>query len=351
MLLAKFIEGFIFGIKKTNRLDDDSRGEELLILADQVSTGIKEVEDQLNQGPVSQKENGGDEKEDADTVNREPENSLDKETIHKVGGEQTRWWLAVKEEEKGEGSRKDLLDLANNFYQKAQKENKEKTKTVEYVPYNPAKFPKDKKNTTIHDETVNNAIDVQENKIEETERTVADQIVDKVKMSIVAFDEEREDNLNLVSNDNNLNLVSNDNNLSSVSNDNNLNFVSNDNKGTGFFEEVDLAPTIGSGGGEKEEVIENKIEVDDNLETEGIGMFDKVGVLVKVEQMETKADFQDGKDINNDLMETEGTAESVVLMIEEETDENTLKTEAELEDEMLTDWFQKMEDALNGVQK
>ena len=342
MLLAKFIEGFIFGIKKTNRLDDDSRGEELLILADQVSTGIKEVEDQLNQGPVSQKENGGDEKEDADTVNREPENSLDKETIHEVGGEQTRWWLAVKEEEKGEGSRKDLLDLANNFYQKAQKENKEKTKTVEYVPYNPAKFPKDKKNTTIHDETVNNAIDVQENKIEETERTVADQIVDKVKMSIVAFDEEREDNLNLVSNDNNLSLVSNDNNL---------NFVSNDNKGTGFFEEVDLAPTIGSGDGEKEEVIENKIEVDDNLETEGIGMFDKVGVLVKVEQMETKADFQDGKDINNDLMETEGTAESVVLMKEEETDENTLKTEAELEDEMLTDWFQKMEDALNGVQK
>ena len=342
MLLAKFIEGFIFGIKKTNRLDGDSRGEELLILADQVSTGIKEVEDQLNQGPVSQKENGGDEKEDADTVNREPENSLDKETVHEVGGEQTRWWLAVKEEEKGEGSRKDLLDLANNFYQKAQKENKEKTKTVEYVPYNPAKFPKDKKNTTIHDETVNNAIDVQENKIEETERTVADQIVDKVKMSIVAFDEEREDNLNLVSNDNNLNLVSNDNNL---------NLVSNDNKGTGFFEEVDLAPTIGSGGGEKEEVIENKIEVDDNLETEGIGMFDKVGVLVKVEQMETKADFQDGKDINNDLMETEGTAESVVLMIEEETDENTLKTEAELEDEMLTDWFQKMEDALNGVQK
>ena len=342
MLLAKFIEGFIFGIKKTNRLDDDSRGEELLILADQVSTGIKEVEDQLNQGPVSQKENGGDEKEDADTVNREPENSLDKETIHEVGGEQTRWWLAVKEEEKGEGSRKDLLDLANNFYQKAQKENKEKTKTVEYVPYNPAKFPKDKKNTTIHDETVNNAIDVQENKIEETERTVADQIVDKVKMSIVAFDEEREDNLNLVSNDNNLSLVSNDNNL---------NFVSNDNKGTGFFEEVDLAPTIGSGGGEKEEVIENKIEVDDNLETEGIGMFDKVGVLVKVEQMETKADFQDGKDINNDLMETEGTAANVVLMIEEEIDENTLKTEAELEDEMLTDWFQKMEDALNGVQK
>ena len=319
MLLAKFIEGFIFGIKKTNRLDNDdvSGGEELLILADQVSTGIKEVEEQLNQAPVVPEENGSDENEAEDVVNRDPENSLEKETNEKAGGEQTRWWLAVKEEEKGEGSRKDLLDLANNFYQKAQKENKEKTKTVEYVPYNPAKFPKDKKNTTIHDETVNNAIDVQENKIEETERTVADQIVDKVKMSIVAFDEERGDNLNL------------------VSNDNNLNFVSNDNKGTGFFEEVDLAPTIGSGGGEKEEVIENKIEVDDNLETEGIGMFDKVGVAVKVEPVETKDEFQDDKE------------KEKLIMIEKE--KNLTKSEAELEDEMLTDWFQKMEDALNGV--
>ena len=102
MLLAKFIEGFIFGIKKkTNRVDDESRGEELLILADQVSTGIKEVEEKLNQAPVIQEENGSDEKEDADAVvSREPENSLDEEMILEIGGEQTRWWLGVKEEEK-----------------------------------------------------------------------------------------------------------------------------------------------------------------------------------------------------------------------------------------------------------
>ena len=80
MLLAKFVEGFIFGIqKKTNRLDDDDdlREEELLILADQVSTGIKEVEEQVNQvAQVIEEENRN---KDADPVTREPDKGLEKE--------------------------------------------------------------------------------------------------------------------------------------------------------------------------------------------------------------------------------------------------------------------------------
>mgnify|MGYP001489309249 CR=1 FL=1 len=82
MLLAKFIEGFIFGIKKTNRLDDNdnvSGGNELLILADQVSTGIKEVEEQLKQAPVLREQNGSNENEAEDVVPY-PENTLEKET-------------------------------------------------------------------------------------------------------------------------------------------------------------------------------------------------------------------------------------------------------------------------------
>lgn len=236
MLHAKFIEGFIFGIKKTNRLDDNvSGGKELLILADKVSTGIKEVEEQLNQAHVLREQNGSNENETEDVVSSDPENSLEKETSEKAGGEQTRWWLGgteKEEEQEGvkeveqeeeqqeekteeeeqqeeveqqqektkeeESSRKDLLDLANNFYQKAHMENQDKVKTVEYVPYDAKTFPKGHKNTTILDEVVTiDTIDVVEGKkIEETERMEADQIVAKVKISIVEFDKKREENLN-----------------------------------------------------------------------------------------------------------------------------------------------------------
>merc|ERR1719278_1726016 len=88
--------------------------------------------------------------------------------------------------------------MANDFYHKAHKENLEKVKTIEYVPYNPTTFPKEGKNTTSHDELVTiNTIDVVEGmKFEETERMKGDQIVDKVKISIVEFDKEREEDLN-----------------------------------------------------------------------------------------------------------------------------------------------------------
>ena len=370
MLLAKFVEGFIFGIqKKTNRLDDDddSREEELLILADQVSTGIKEVEEQVNQvAQVIEEENRN---KDANAVTREPDKGLEKEKSEKeVGGEQTRWWLGVKKEEDSnkkeeeehgnkeeeeeeveehgketveEGSRKDLLDLANNFYQKAHKENHEKIKTVEYVPYDPAKFPKGDKNI------VNNTIDIQGSKIEETERMDAEQIVDKVKMSIVEFDKEMGEDLILVSNkDRGENSINNKGNGFNKENEENYILVSNSNKGTGLFQEVNLAPTFTKEvGGEKKEELEKD---DDNVETEGVGMFDNVGVPVNVEPVETKTEIQVGKETNNELIEKEATKEKVATT-EEEKEKNLLKSEAELEDEMLTDWFQKMEDALNGV--
>ena len=400
MLLAKFIEGFIFGIKKTNRLDDNdnvSGGKELLILADQVS--IKEVEEQLKQAPVLREQNGSNENEAEDVVirdpekvedvvNRDPEKSLEKETSEKAGGEQTRWWLGgtekeeeqegVKEveqeeeqqeekteeeeqqeeveqqqektkEEEEESSRKDLLDLANNFYQKAHMENQDKVKTVEYVPYDAKTFPKGHKNTTILDEVVTiDTIDVVDGKkIEETERMEADQIVDKVKISIVEFDKEREENLNNnketgfdEEKEENLILLNTNNKGTEFNKDReeNLMLVSSSNKGTGLFEEVDLTPAIIKEANDgKTEEIEKAIKDEGIVETEDIGMFDKVSVTVNVEPVETKDEFQDDKE------------KEKLIMTEKEKEKNLIKSEAELEDEMLTDWFQKMEDALNGV--
>ena len=394
MLLAKFIEGFIFGIKKTKRLDENP-GEELLILADKVSTGIKEVEDQLddeeellmmadqvstgigeedvNQAGVVEEEDGRGEKEDAvgepetssgvggdgiggnslenngTEVVGEPENSLDKETIKEVDDsveEETRWWLAFKEEEENsetaeeEGSRKDLLDLANNFYQKAH--HKEKIKTAEYVPFDPTVFMDGEEKTTINDELINNTID-------ETERMDGDQIVNKVKISMKEFNKEIDDDMNKGTGfnneiDDNLILVNANKGTGFNKEIDNLGLVSSDNKGEGFFEEVDLAPTIvivDVGG--KEEKFEK--ENDENAKSEGVGLFDKVDVVVEVKPVGTKMEFENDKEMKDQLKEV--TTENVVQLVidKEEID----KTESQLEDQMLTDWFQKMEDALNGV--
>ena len=392
MLLAKFIEGFIFGIKKTKRLDENP-GEELLILADKVSTGIKEVEDQLdddfeeellmmadqvstgieeedvNQAAVVEEEDGRDADAEPETssgvggdgtganslenngteVVGEPENSLDKETIKEVDDsveEETRWWLAFKEEEENsetaeeEGSRKDLLDLANNFYQKAHQ--KEKIKTAEYVPFDPTVFMDGEEKTTINDELINNTID-------ETERMDGDQIVNKVKISMKEFNKEIDDDMNKGTGfnneiDDNLILVNANKGTGFNKEIDNLGLVSSDNKGEGFFEEVDLAPTIvivDVGG--KEEKFEK--ENDENAKSEGVGLFDKVDVVVEVKPVGTKMEFENDKEMNDQLKEV--TTENVVQLVidKEEID----KTESQLEDQMLTDWFQKMEDALNGV--
>ena len=386
-------EGFIFGIKKTKRLDENP-GEELLILADKVSTGIKEVEDQLdeedllmiadqlstgtgeedvNQAAVVEEEDGRGEKEDAvgepetssgvggdgiggnslenkgTEVVGEPENSLDKETIKEVDDsveEETRWWLAFKEEEENsetaeeEGSRKDLLDLANNFYQKAH--HKEKIKTAEYVPFDPTVFMDGEEKTTINDELINNTID-------ETERMDGDQIVNKVKISMKEFNKEIDDDMNKGTGfnkeiDDNLILVNANKGTGFNKEIDNLGLVSSDNKGEGFFEEVDLAPTIvivDVGG--KEEKFEKENEK--NAKSEGVGLFDKVDVVVEVKPVGTKMEFENDKEMNDQLKEV--TTENLVQLVidKEEID----KTESQLEDQMLTDWFQKMEDALNGV--
>ena len=74
MLLSKFIEGFVFGVSKTNRLDNinNSEEEKLLLIAKQVSTGTNKVEEQIKQKTPQIQE------KKADVVKR-PEASLKEE--------------------------------------------------------------------------------------------------------------------------------------------------------------------------------------------------------------------------------------------------------------------------------
>ena len=322
MLLSKFIEGFVFGVSKTNRLDNINNSEEdkLVLVAMEVSTGTNKVEEQIKQKTPQIQEKKAD-------VVESPEASL-KEEQNKNAGGATHLVVGVKEESK---KKIDILNLPNkNFYQQTEEKPGEGVQSVEYVPYDPTIFP----NTLINDEIVNNAID-------ETTRMKEDPIEDKVKISLKEF------NLD-------------------------LNSVTSNNKGSGLFEEVNLAPIIAS---ERGEEFEKETKKNQKVEKEKLLIVEiepvEEGELA-VQNLDTKGKLQRkgntnennnlktlGEDFNRnaqtskselDLNHVPAEEYNTLAVIGKQFKDNLEKTRSEVEEEMLKDWFQKMEDALKEVQ-
>ena len=323
MLLSKFIEGFVFGVSKTNRLDNINNSEEdkLVLVAMEVSTGTNKVEEQIKQKTPQIQEKKAD-------VVESPEASL-KEEQNKNAGGATRLVVGVKEESKKKIT--DILNLPNkDFYQQNEEKPGEDVQSVEYVPYDPTIFP----NTLINDEIVNNAID-------ETTRMKEDPIEDKVKISLKEF------NLD-------------------------LNSVTSNNKGSGLFEEVNLAPIIAS---ERGEEFEKETKKNQKVEKEKLLIVEiepvEEGELA-VQNLDTKGKLQRkgntnennnlktlGEDFNRnaqtskselDLNHVPAEEYNTLAVIGKQFKDNLEKTRSEVEEEMLKDWFQKMEDALKEVQ-
>ena len=315
MLLSKFIEGFVFGVSKTNI--NNAEEEKLLLIAKQVSTGTNKVEEQIKQKTPQIQE------KKADAVER-PEASL-KEEQNKNAGGATHLVVGVKEESKKKIN--DILNVPNkNFYQQTEEKPGEDVQSVEYVPYDPTIFPK----TLINDEIVNNAID-------ETTRMKEDPIEDKVKISLKEF------NLD-------------------------LNSVTSNNKGSGLFEEVNLAPIVAS---ERGEEFEKETKKNQKVEKERLLIVEiepvEEGELA-VENLNTKGKLQRkgntnennnlktlGEDFNRnaqtskpelDLNHVLAEEYNTLAVIGKQFKDNLEKTRSEVEEEMLKDWFQKMEDAL-----
>ena len=307
MLLSKFIEGFVFGVSKTNRLDNmnNSEEEKLLLVAKQVSTGTNKVKERIQQKTPQIQE------KKADVVEK-PEASL-KEEQNKNAEGATHLVVGVKEESKKKIN--DILNLPNkNFYQHT------------ILP-----------NTLINDEIVNNAID-------ETTRMKEDPIEDKVKISLKEF------NLD-------------------------LNSVTSNNKGSGLFEEVNLAPIVEN---ERGEEFEKDTKNNQKVETERLLIVDiepvEEGELAvqNLDTFKSKGKLQRkgntnennnlktlGEDFNRnaqtskselDLNHVPAEEYNTLAVIGKQFKDNLEKTQSEVEEEMLKDWFQKMEDALKDVQ-
>ena len=326
MLLSKFIEGFVFGVSKTNRLDNmnNSEEEKLLLVAKQVSTGTNKVKERIQQKTPQIPE------KKADVVEK-PEASL-KEEQNKNAEGATHLVVGVKEESKKKIN--DILNLPNNsFYPQTEEKPGEDVQSVEYVPYDPTIFP----NTLINDEIVNNAID-------ETTRMKEDPIEDKVKISLKKF------NLD-------------------------LNSVTSNNKGSGLFEEVNLAPIVEN---ERGEEFEKDTKNNQKVETERLLIVDiepvEEGELAvqNLDTFKSKGKLQRkgntnennnlktlGEDFNRnaqtskselDLNHVPAEEYNTLAVIGKQFKDNLEKTQSEVEEEMLKDWFQKMEDALKEVQ-
>ena len=319
MLLSKFIEGFVFGVSKTNI--NNAEEEKLLLIAKQVSTGTNKVEERIKQKTPQIQEKKAD-------VVESPEASL-KEEQNKNAGGATHLVVGVKEESKKKIT--DILNLPNkDFYQQNEEKPGEDVQSVEYVPYDPTIFP----NTLINDEIVNNAID-------ETTRMKEDPIEDKVKISLKEF------NLD-------------------------LNSVTSNNKGSGLFEEVNLAPIVAS---ERGEEFEKDAKNNQNLEKERLLIVEiepvEEGELA-VQNLDTKGKLQRKGNTNEnnnlktleedfnknaqtskpelDLNHVPAKVYNTLAVIGKQFKDNLEKTRSEVEEEMLKDWFQKMEDALKEVQ-
>ena len=321
MLLSKFIEGFVFGVSKTNI--NNAEEEKLLLIAKQVSTGTNKVEEQIKQKTPQIQE------KKADVVKR-PEASL-KEEQNKNAEGATRLVVGVKEESK---KKIDILNLPNkDFHQQTEEKPGEDVQSVEYVPYDPTIFP----NTLINDEIVNNAID-------ETTRMKEDPIEDKVKISLKEF------NLD-------------------------LNSVTSNNKGSGLFEEVNLAPIVASERGEefeKETKKNQKVEKEklliveiepvegEELAVQNFDTFKSKGKLQRKGNTNENNNMKTlGEDFNRnaqtskselDLNHVPAEEYNTLAVVGKQFKDNLEKTRSEVEEEMLKDWFQKMEDALKEVQ-
>ena len=326
MLLSKFIEGFVFGVSKTNRLDNINNFEEekLQLVAKQVSTETNKVEERIKQTTLQIPE------KKADVVER-PEASL-KEEQNKNAEGATHLVVGVKEESKKKIN--DILNLPNkDFYQKNEEKLGEHVQSVVYVPYDPTIFP----NTLINDEIVNNAID-------ETTRMKEDPIEDKVKISLKEFNQD-------------------------------LNSVTSNNKGSGLFEEVNLAPIVANERGEefekgtknnqkveKERLLIVEIEPVEEGEL-AVQNFDSIKSKGKLQMKGNTNENNNlktlGEDFNRnaqlskselDLNHVPAEEYNTLAVIGKQFKDNLEKTRSEVEEEMLKDWFQKMEDALKEVQ-